>query len=193
VKTICLALGMLLGSTCLMGLSIPSAFGASSVAETVSNGIQCRAAPGQYDDFSRDQKGIQNIQSATRRVYCPLNTPSYDTDRTSNPQVSWVKIYVNSSGPSPICYIYTMSQEGMADQKAGDLDQESDYPARTVRFPTRGYSHFVPPFGSSCPPVDTSSPACTASIGYVCDVPAGGRIYGARAQFPIPEIVGGAP
>jgi hypothetical protein len=178
MKTKRLALGVLVGSVYLASIDIQSTLAASN-AYTVSNGIQCRTDQGQYDHFTRDQRGIRNNQTSSRRVYCPFNTPSYDSDRSQNPRLYEAKIYVNNSGAAPTCFIYTASQGGSPLWSSlGTLDY---YGGRIIRFNFSRQTGFK------------SEDGRTASIGYVCDVPANGMIHGATAEFAISSIQGGIP
>jgi hypothetical protein len=189
-----LAISALFGFACWMGMGIECALAAdiNYTTYTVSNGLQCREASGRhYAYLSRDQGGIRNKQSSTQEVWCPFNTPSYDTERGINPRLLEAWVYVNGSGPAPACLVYTMSQAGVF--QASDqgvliddyYEKQITYRGRVIRF------DFRPQGFQSVGEAPDEIVHRTASIGYYCAVPPNGQIHGASASFYISPIAGG--
>jgi hypothetical protein len=140
---------------------------ADSNGATVSQGIQCQATQAQYDHFTRDTSGISNNQTSTRKLYCPVNTPSYDSDRSQNPVLQFITVMF--SGSAPTCFLYARSQTGSVTMSA---QSKAGFIPRTLEF---GAGRFKSPDG------------LTASLGYVCDLPPGSKIHGAHANFDLSE------
>jgi hypothetical protein len=84
------------------------------------NGILCRPSDGaNFASFSRSQRGIKNTSTSNKTVFCPITSPTYDSQVSSFPLlIESVRIYVNQGGVAPTCQLYAMSREGQV-QRSG--------------------------------------------------------------------------
>jgi hypothetical protein len=135
------------------------------------NGISCRPEPTQFADFTRSLSGLRNISNGTRRAYCPIATPMFDSDDFAPLRVRQGRIYYTTFTSPPSCLIYSMTRTGSANwSNPGTPDFWSGW---NISFPV-----FDPPQG-------------TISIGYICDMPAGSSLHGSNTRFAITRVHGG--
>jgi hypothetical protein len=155
-------------------LALPLGAARAGEATIQDNALACRSEKGQYGSWARDFNGITNISTGSRRVFCPLSVPTYDSSTSTNPDVNGLRVVYTtpSSAVAPTCSIYTMNRGAGAEWSAAGTKDIVFFPF-TIRFD--GFRNTQR----------------AVSIGYVCDVPPGVTLQGAFFRSTINEIVGG--